>query len=520
MQLLKYRLNILLLLILTLISCKNEEQETVKEIIDNTPKEIVLISKNAPDSYKHYIKQDSIGQQTNEESGAYTLIKSPKFTYFDSQNNIKSWQPKINAIDTIVIPYYRDYIELSTRNAYTSIPSTFLVKNGDTVIIDYKHKLPVATITNREVNDIELNYNNYRLSELFNNKYTSHQKVFMGYFLSKEQSIKNTAIHFYEEALYDKKRELSFLDSLRNAQVISKDNYKYRKAILGGLIEHHKNNKIIEKWVNQNKLNSNAEHLETVYDLDLSKTDSLMNFTYFRGYLNTISKYNLGLIKANHTNSGGSYIDSKSRFDSILKDKRFNQTAKNYLLFDAYRGIAQNFSVKDKESYFKKLIKQTTNPSKITELQKTYGLDFSMSDQLILTDLKNDTITFSNVLKQNKGKWLYIDFWASWCKPCREVMPESIKLKQALEQENVTFIYLSLNDKKKAWKQAIIKDGISTDENYFIENGNTSKIIEDLGIETIPHYLIYNPKGELVNGFAKRPGQGAKAQLKTLMNEK
>ena len=99
-------------------------------------------------------------------------------------------------------------------------------------------------------------------------------------------------------------------------------------------------------------------------------------------------------------------------------------------------------------------------------------------------------------------------------------MPESIKLKKELKNDNIAFIYLSLNDRKKAWQLAIKSDGITSSQNYFIENGNTSKVIEELGIETIPHYLIYNPNGDLVNGFANRPGKGAKQQLKGLMNEK
>ena len=124
------------------------------------------------------------------------------------------------------------------------------------------------------------------------------------------------------------------------------------------------------------------------------------------------------------------------------------------------------------------------------------------------------------LLKNNKGKWLYVDFWASWCKPCRETMPESNKLKKELKNENIEFIYLALNDRKENWEKAVKTDSLSNSHNYFIENGNVSKVVEDLGIKTIPHYLIYNPNGELINGFANRPGKGANEQLRKLITKK
>ena len=79
---------------------------------------------------------------------------------------------------------------------------------------------------------------------------------------------------------------------------------------------------------------------------------------------------------------------------------------------------------------------------------------------------------------------------------------------------------MALNDRKENWKKAIKNDSLSNSYNYFIENGNVSKVVEDLGIKTIPHYLIYNPNGELINGFANRPGKGANEQLRKLITKK
>ncbi|MCX2680498.1 TlpA disulfide reductase family protein [Galbibacter sp. EGI 63066] len=507
------------LLIVLMFSCKEEHKNI--ETKDIKPDKVVLISVNAPSKYVHILKQDSVGKKLKDSLGPKASYDKNGFTYLDYMNNEQTWLPKPNIPDTIVIECYTEYLELSTHNFFTSIKETFLVKNGDTVVFNYNHNIPKAAITNRKVNGVELNYNNYRLKKLFENKYTSHYLIFGNLFLNNDiKNYEQNSIDYYNKANNDYTKEVQLLDSLYNSNIITEVNYNYRIDALKMLMERHKKLKNIEKWLEQNRALNNKEAIEQNFGFDLSKTDSLMKFSFFRNYLNNISKYNLGYIEENNNgNSGGSYIDSRIRFDSILKDKRFNQTAKNYLLFDAYKGIVQNFRVKDKEKYFIKLQENTTNRERLNRLEKYYKLDFDKSDKLILTNLKNDTTAFSNVLKNNKGKWLYIDFWASWCIPCRKAMPESNKLKKEFKNENIEFIYMSLNDKKENWKKAIEYDGILKSQNYFIENGNVSKVIEDLGIKTIPHYLIYNPNGDLINGFANRPGRGAKEQLIKLMNE-
>lgn len=498
------------------VGCKKDGKEKLEE---KRHEQIVLISKYAPKPYKHFINQDSLGATKIDTTGAYTQVQNPIFEYYDSQNNINTWQPKTNDLDTLVIPYYQEYLEISTGNSFTALPHNFLVKNGDTVVFTYQDKIPHLEFKNRPTNHLEANYNSYRLKTLFKNKYTSHYKVFIGIFLDKNENFDATTIKYYQEALTDNKRELDLLDSLFKANRISETNYRYRIEALNELMANHKSNKTIQKWFNVNEGLNNEQIIPADSSFDLSKTDSLMQFNFFRQYLKRISQYDLNYITEDNGNSGGSYIDSRIRFDSILADDRFNQAAKNFLLFDAYKGISMNFKVNDKEKYFKKLIQNTTNRTQLEKLRKEHNLDFNFTNILQLSTIENKKITYSEVLKGNKGKWLYIDFWASWCAPCRQIMPESRKLKKELKNKDVEFIYLGLNDIRENWEKAIIKDSIGNAQHYFIENGNTSKVIEDLGVETIPHYLIYNPDGKLINGYANRPGKGAKKQLEKLIKQ-
>ena len=394
------------------LSC--EDDKKLVEPTTSKPNKVVLISLNAPSEAIHFVKQDSIGKPLKDSLGPTAHYPNNGFTYLDYLNNVQTWLPEPNAIDTLTIECYTDYLELSRKNFFTSINETFLVKKGDTVLFRYEHNIPIAEVTNREVHDLELNYNSNRHRILFNNKYTSHFLIFGNlFFLDNIHEYEQKSVEYYLQAKDDYTKELEFLDSLRHANLISEINYQYRKDALAMLMEKHKKLKNIKNWLALNASLQKKESIARGPDFDLSKTDSLMKFSYFREYLNNISQYNLEIIQENNGSSGGFYIDSRIRFDSILQDKRFNQTARNFLLFDAYNGIAQNFKIKDKKEYLIKLQENTTSIEQLNKLVNHYQLDFEKSDALLVTTPENDTLTFFSVLENNKGKWLYIDFWAS-----------------------------------------------------------------------------------------------------------
>lgn len=480
--------------------------------------QVVVISNNAPGKYPHMIIQDSIGIKVEDTLGPRMYLPDYGFSYLDDQNNVLTWTPEKGKPDTLVISSFTEFFELSSYNPFTSIKETFLVKKGDTIIFNYKDKLPIAKIPNREVNDIELNYNRYRHKKLFQDKYSTHQMVILNPFFTesfdRQQNTINT-INYYLESKEAYELEVTLLDSLLRTGQISEINHQYRVNALDGVMEKHKDLKTVREWLATDA--GSKEDVKKAVDYDLKHTDSLMKFSFFRDYLNSISKYELSRIVENNGSSGGSYIDSRIKFDKIMEDDRFNQTAKNFLLFEAYKEIGMNFKVKDKEEYFKKLQTATTDHQKLRKLKEDYKLNFNLSDKLILTDLKGETIEFHDMIAKNNGKILYLDFWASWCAPCRKTMPASRKLQQTLTGKNIEFIYLAFNDDNAKWRSAIKKDSLQDSQHYFIENANTSLIVEDLGIKTIPHYIIYNGQGEIINGFAKRPGEGALEQLQKIV---
>lgn len=103
-----------------------------------------------------------------------------------------------------------------------------------------------------------------------------------------------------------------------------------------------------------------------------------------------------------------------------------------------------------KNSQFGRMIKE-----RITRMEKTAG--GAKAPDFTLEDINGNTITMSTV----KGKIKIIDFWASWCGPCRLNNPALKKLYDKYHEKGLEIIGVSLDTKRDAWANAVEKDGLN-----------------------------------------------------------
>ncbi|MGF2413500.1 TlpA family protein disulfide reductase [Ferruginibacter sp.] len=112
--------------------------------------------------------------------------------------------------------------------------------------------------------------------------------------------------------------------------------------------------------------------------------------------------------------------------------------------------------------------------------------------EIALPDVNDSVVTLSSF----KGKVVLIDFWASWCGPCRQANPFVVKLYKKYKDRGFEVFGVSIDSKKQAWIKAIKQDKIKfTQVN---DNGGwNSKVAETYGVSQIPTNFLLDKKGNL-----------------------
>ena len=114
-------------------------------------------------------------------------------------------------------------------------------------------------------------------------------------------------------------------------------------------------------------------------------------------------------------------------------------------------------------------------------------LDFTVMDQ------NGDPIKLSSL----KGKVFLIDFWASWCGPCRVSNRQLIKIYKQYKEKGFEIFGVSLDEDKESWKKAILKDKITWLQGNDTGGWEAAAAIK-WNVEALPSSFLVNKKGDVI----------------------
>lgn len=194
---------------------------------------------------------------------------------------------------------------------------------------------------------------------------------------------------------------------------------------------------------------------------------------------------------------------------------------KDYLIYQTTSTIIKMVrNAGAKENAYKNFMAKATNPAYKKDIEEVYANYKMMTGNAVSPDFNYTDVNGRQVsLKSLRGKYVYIDVWATWCGPCKAEIPFLTKIENDYHGKNIHFVSLSVDrmtDKAK-WT-SYVRDNKLQGIQLLADKDFNSDFVKKFNVNSIPRFILIDPAGKIVSGDAKRPSDPElRKQLDTLL---
>lgn len=154
------------------------------------------------------------------------------------------------------------------------------------------------------------------------------------------------------------------------------------------------------------------------------------------------------------------------------------------------------------------LIKNNNFKQVIDDLMNFYSEQAKKNEELVkkviapasnVEGLTDGKVIIEKMIEPYKGKIVYMDVWGTWCQPCINAIKSSPKIKEAVKDYDIVYLYFAIHSEDAAWKGAIAEYGL-TKPNYVHYNlpvKQQDAVTEYLQVDGVPFYVLFDKNGNM-----------------------
>lgn len=248
-----------------------------------------------------------------------------------------------------------------------------------------------------------------------------------------------------------------------------------------------------EYFAKKEKVEVSADFMKPLEGFDFSNAD----------YYATIGNYK-SLVQSHYSNQISESEDPAVIFTEI------NASGSTALKNDLAKSLNYEVSPNNvhNEAFYNGIMAMSTNDELKTKLTKKYKKLALITKGMPSPEFVNyeNHKGGATSLEDLRGKYVYVDVWATWCGPCKREIPYLKEVEAQFHGENIAFVSTSIDKAKdhNAWVE-MVKDKELGGIQLFADNDWSSQFVVDYAIEGIPRFLLIDPEGNIVSADAPRP---------------
>ena len=200
---------------------------------------------------------------------------------------------------------------------------------------------------------------------------------------------------------------------------------------------------------------------------------------------------------------------------SIIEKNIESKKLKSILAYNTVNQQVKYDGIKDYDLYWDSFVKLCDNETFINQIKEKLKDWEYLKKGMPAKDFTYESIDGEKIsLSSFKGKWVYIDIWATWCNPCVGEIPKLKELEEKFHGKNIVFMSISVDRTQEPWKKMVAENEMKGVQLW----AGQDPIIKDFyRVNGIPRFMIIDPKTNIYEVSADRPTMGVETILEKLL---